>query len=74
MPMIAEQLGHADLRMTARHYAYIAPFYVADTIRAHLPKFGIEAGNGGRVVEVGAEDRARLAAIVADRNSLQKHI
>ena len=28
----------------------------------------------GIVVDVGAEDRARLAAIVANRNSPQKHV
>jgi hypothetical protein len=32
--VIAEQLGHADTRMTEKHYAHLAPSYVADTIRA----------------------------------------
>jgi hypothetical protein len=31
---IAEQLGHADTRMTEKHYAHLAPSYVADTIVA----------------------------------------
>jgi integrase len=39
--VIAAQLGHADTRMTERHYAHLAPSYVADTIRAHFPKLGI---------------------------------
>ncbi len=39
--VIAEQLGHADTRMTEKHYAHLAPSYVADTIRAHFPKLGI---------------------------------
>jgi len=41
MGVIAAQLGHADTRMTERHYAHLAPSYVADTIRAALPGFGI---------------------------------
>ena len=40
LQVIAEALGHADTRMTSRHYAHLAPSYVADTIRAHLPAFG----------------------------------
>jgi len=42
--VIAEALGHSDTRMTQRHYAHLQPSYVADTIRAHLPSFGIETG------------------------------
>ena len=41
MGVIAAQLGHSDTRMTEKHYAHLAPSYVADTIRAYLPKFGI---------------------------------
>jgi integrase len=41
MGVIAAQLGHADTRMTEKHYAHIAPSYVADTIRAALPALGI---------------------------------
>lgn len=41
MGVIAAQLGHADTRMTEKHYAHLAPNYVADTIRAALPTFGI---------------------------------
>ncbi|MGB6939573.1 MAG: site-specific integrase [Xanthobacteraceae bacterium] len=41
MAVIAEQLGHTDTRMTEKHYAHLAPNYVADTIRAHFPKLGI---------------------------------
>lgn len=39
--VIAEQLGHADTRMTEKHYAHLAPSYVADTIRSHFPTLGI---------------------------------
>ena len=41
MGVIAEQLGHADTRTTEKHYAHLAPSYVADTIRAHFPMLGI---------------------------------
>ena len=39
--VIAHQLGHADERMAQKHYAHLAPGYVADTIRANLPQLGI---------------------------------
>jgi integrase len=42
MGVIAEQLGHADTRMTEKHYAHLAPNYVAETIRAHFPTLGID--------------------------------
>ena len=38
MAVIARQLGHSDTRMTERHYAHLAPNYVADTIRANFPR------------------------------------
>jgi integrase len=41
MGVIAAQLGHADTRMTERHYAHLAPSYVADTVRGALPSLGI---------------------------------
>ena len=41
MGVIAQQLGHADTRMTEKHYAHLAPSYVAATIRAHFPTLGI---------------------------------
>ena len=41
MGVIAAQLGHADTRMTEKHYAHLAPSYVADTIRAQFAPLGI---------------------------------
>jgi len=32
---IAAQLGHVDTRMAEKHYAHLAPSYIADTIRAN---------------------------------------
>jgi integrase len=43
MAVIARQLGHSDTRMTEKHYAHLAPNYVAHTIRANFPKLGFEA-------------------------------
>lgn len=42
LQIIAEALGHADTRITQRHYAHLHPDHVAKTIRASLPKFGLE--------------------------------
>lgn len=41
LAVIAEQLGHADTRMTSKHYAHLSPSYVADAIRAGFPNLGI---------------------------------
>jgi integrase len=38
MAVIARQLGHADTRMTEKHYAHLAPNYVAETIRESFPR------------------------------------
>lgn len=37
MRVIAEALGHADTRITEKHYAHISPSFVADSIRKGLP-------------------------------------
>jgi integrase len=42
MAVIARQLGHADTRMTEKHYAHLAPNYVADTIRNGFPRLASE--------------------------------
>jgi integrase len=44
MGVIATQLGHADTRMTERHYAHLAPSYVADTVRQSFGTLGIVSG------------------------------
>ncbi|MDP3552647.1 site-specific integrase [Methylocystis sp.] len=41
MGVIAAQLGHADTRMTEKHYAHLAPNYVAQMVRASFPSLGI---------------------------------
>ncbi len=40
LPVVAHNLGHADTRMTERHYAHMAPSYVAESIRKFAPRFG----------------------------------
>jgi integrase len=41
MAVIAEQLGHADLKLTAKHYAHLSPGYVADTVRQAFGDLGL---------------------------------
>lgn len=44
--VIAHNLGHADTRMAERHYAHLAPSYIAETIRKFAPTFGtVEESN-----------------------------
>jgi site-specific recombinase XerD len=51
MQVVAHNLGHSDTRMTERHYAHLAPSYIADTIRTLSPRLGVvEPSN---VVEFG---------------------
>jgi integrase len=59
MGVIAEQLGHADTRMTEKHYAHLAPSYVADTIRTHFPTLGIaeDDGRGSRLKKCGGRTK-----------------
>ncbi len=45
LQVIAEALGHADTRITHRHYAHLMPSYIASTIRANAPTFGLPKGN-----------------------------
>jgi integrase len=40
LPVIARNLGHADTRMTEKHYAHLAPSFVAEQIRRFAPTFG----------------------------------
>ena len=45
MAVIAQQLGHASVKVTEKHYAHLAPSYVADEIRRGAPQFGFKASN-----------------------------
>jgi integrase len=41
MGVIAAQLGHADTRMTERHYAHLSPSYITETVRRSFGSLGI---------------------------------
>lgn len=41
MAVIAAQLGHTGTRMTERHYAHLAPSYVADVVRSAFGSLGV---------------------------------
>lgn len=59
MAVIAKQLGHADLRMTTRHYAHLSPGYVADTVRAAFGSMGL-VGKPANVASI-ADGRKKSA-------------
>lgn len=40
LQVVASALGHADARMTEKHYAHLAPSHVAQLIRDNLPQLG----------------------------------
>ena len=37
---ISKLLGHADTRITSRHYAHLCDKTLANAVKAHLPSFG----------------------------------
>jgi integrase len=45
MPLmvVARNLGHTTTRMVEKHYGHLAPSFVADTIRATAPRYGVKA-------------------------------
>ena len=45
LQVVAKALGHADTRMTERHYAHLQKDYFSETIRTNLPSFGASDGN-----------------------------
>jgi len=49
--VVARNLGHADTRMTERHYGHLAPSFVAEAIRKGAPRFGFTPDT--KVVELG---------------------
>ena len=62
MGVIAAQLGHSDTRITERHYAHLAPNYIADTVRAALPSFGIVDPTNLKPLWAGNSSAARAPA------------
>lgn len=41
LPVVSNNLGHADTRMTEKHYAHLAPSYLADAIRGRGARFDL---------------------------------
>jgi integrase len=41
LPGLARQLGHADTRMTLRHYAHLAETWRAQQAQQHAPRLGL---------------------------------
>ncbi|MBZ9936610.1 site-specific integrase [Mesorhizobium sp. BR1-1-16] len=39
--VVAQALGHTDTRMVEKHYAHLAPSYIADTIRSTAPNLAL---------------------------------
>jgi integrase len=50
LQVVASALGHADARMTEKHYAHLAPSHVAQLIRDNLPLMGETGSKKGRKV------------------------
>ncbi|MSP83880.1 MAG: site-specific integrase [Alphaproteobacteria bacterium] len=72
MRVIAEALGHADTRVTEKHYSALSPSYVADTIRVRLiePSPFSSAGDG-KAVELSLGDSAK-EIVDLERISLER--
>jgi integrase len=50
LQVVASALGHADARMTEKHYAHLAPSHVALLIRDNLPPLSPDAARKPRKV------------------------
>lgn len=42
LQVVASALGHADARMTAKHYAHLAPSHIAKAMFARLPNHALQ--------------------------------
>ena len=41
LQLVANQLGHSGTRIAEKHYAHFSPAFIASTVRANKPSFGI---------------------------------
>jgi integrase len=48
MPLmvVARNLGHSDTRMVERHYGHLEAGFITEAVRAHAPRFGVQAETG----------------------------
>jgi integrase len=51
LAVIAEALGHADERITRKHYAHLSASYIRDTVRAGLGTLGVYRAPALRLLE-----------------------
>ena len=66
---LSQQLGHADTRMTTRHYAHLADHWRAEQAWRHVPSFGggEEALSSGRLIRFGAATVTEAADTTSER-------
>jgi integrase len=57
MAVIAEALGHADERITRRHYAHLSPSYVAEAVRSGIS--GLRIVKSENVVPISGRRKAK---------------
>jgi len=73
LAVIASAMGHADSRLTERHYAHLSPSHVAEQVRANLPRFtdatASNVSNLDRERDKRAKAKARGKAKGKDRNA-----
>lgn len=74
--VVARALGHADTRMAEKHYAHLAPSYVADVIRNTAPDLKLAPvvtmrGHGARRSNKGLHTVRRAAASHRTPNRVQ---
>lgn len=60
LPGLSQQLGHADTRMTTRHYAHLADHWRAEQARLHVPSFTATKVDGGSVPPPGQDSSVTL--------------
>ena len=46
--VVAKNLGHANMRMVEKHYGHLAPYYIADAIRADTRGLGSSRATSSR--------------------------
>ncbi len=42
LQVVSAVLGHSDGRLTEKHYSHLSPSFIADAVRASLPRFGAD--------------------------------